>query len=167
MAATVEIHEMSAVATGVNRTRTAVPGDNPIVFRSNDSNLQDNANPVQVPVAGTAYSFTKQTRLFVSVAPAVQLENLRAYSDGVNNLGTGLGIQYDINVGFLTQINTDIAGADFFGLTSGLPGDLGSGPYVGTGYHGSLLRLQLTVSSVAGPGQTQNDEPLIFAYDET
>ena len=163
MAATVQIHEMSAITVGVDRTS----GNGPIVFRANDSNAQNNANPVQVPVAGTNYSFTKQTRINVTVAPATQIENVRAYSDGSNNLGTGISIQYDVNATFQTQIDTNIAGTDFFTATSGAPITLGAGPFVGTGYFADLLRLQLTVASTAGPGQVQNDEPLTIAYDES
>ena len=165
-----QIHEMSAITVGVNRTRTAAPGDNLVVFRANDSNAQDNANPVQVPVSpGTNYSFTKQLRANVDVAPPTQTENLRVYSDGANNLGTGVGMQYDINATFQTQVNTNIAGADFFTLTSGAPGSLGAGPFVGTGYFGNLLRLQLTVNETASPGETgpATGEPLTLAYDES
>ena len=164
MAATVQIHEMSAATVGVDRTSA----NGPIVFRSNDSNAQDNANPVQVPVSpGTNYSYTKQTRINVTVAPATQIENVRAYSDGANNLGAGVGIQYDQNAAFQTQVNTNIAGTDFFTATSGAPISLGAGPFVGTGYFANLLRLQLTVDETAQPGQVQNDEPLTIAYDES
>lgn len=163
MAATVQIHEMSAVATGVDRTA----GNGPIVFRANDGNEQTSANPIQIPAAGTDYSYTKQMRANVTVPPATQLDNLVCYSDGTNNFGTGIGVQYDINATFQAQIDTDIAGSDYFGLDSGTPGDLGVGPHVGTGYKGDLLRLQMTVASTAAPGQTPVDEALTFAYDES
>lgn len=163
MAATVQIHEMSALTTGVDRTA----GAGPVVFRADDSNLQTSANPIQIPAAGTEYSYTKQVRANVTVAPATQLDNLVCYSDGTNNFGTGIGVQYDINAAFQTQVDTDIAGADFFGLTSGTPGDLGAGPHTGTGYKGDLLRLQMTVLNTAAPGQTPVDEALTFAYDES
>jgi hypothetical protein len=163
MAATVQIHEMSAVSTGVDRTA----GNGPIVFRSNDSNLQTNADPVAVPVGGTAYSYTKQIRINVTVAPETLVENVVAYSDEANGLGTGVGIQYDSNATFQTQIDTDISGSDFFGLTSAAPLDLNMTPSIATGYHADLLRLQLTVAITASPGQVDNDEPLTIAYDES
>ena len=163
MAATVQIHEMSALATGVDRTSA----NGPVVLRANDSNLQTNANPIQIPAAGTVYSYTKQIRINITVAAATQIENVVAYSDGANNFGTGIGVQYDINAAFQTQIDTDIAGSDFFGLTSGAPGDMGAGPHTGTGYKGDLLRLQMSVASTAAPGQTPVDESLTIAYDES
>jgi hypothetical protein len=163
MAATVQIHEMSAITTGVDRTA----GNGPIVFRANDGNEQTSANPIQIPVACTDYSFTKQMRANVTVAPATQIENLVCYSDGTNNFGTGIGVEYDINATFQAQIDTTITGADYFGLNSGAPGDLDAGPHVGTGYKGDLLRLQMTVASTAAPGQTPVDEALTFAYDES
>lgn len=163
MAATVQIHEMSAVSTGSDRTA----GLGPIVFRANDSDAQTSANPIQIPAAGTDYSYTKQVRANVTVAPATQLDNLVCYSDGTNNFGTGIGVQYDINATFQAQVDTDIAGSDYFGLSSGSPGDLGAGPHTGTGYKGDLLRLQMSVASTAAPGQTPVDEALTFAYDES
>ncbi len=176
MAATVQIHEMSAITTGIDRTRTGAPpgtpGSNLIVFRANDSNEQNNANPIQVPVAGSNYSFTKQLRLNVTVAPVTQLENLRCYSDGSNNLGTGLDIQYDKSGTFQTQVDTNIAGTGFFTSSSGAPIDMdavNTGPFVGTGYIGDLLRLQMSVASTAQPGESAptTGEPITFAYDES
>lgn len=167
MAATVQVHEMSALATGVDRTA----GSGPVVLRSNDSNAQTTTNPVQVPTsAGTNYSYTKQIRLNVTVAPATQLENLRAYSDGANSLGTGVSIQYDKAGTFQAQVNTNISGTDFFTATVGSPIDMdvtNTGPHTGTGYKGDLLRIQLTVAETAAAGQVTANEPLTFAYDES
>ena len=176
MAATVQIHEMSAVTVGVDRTRTGTPpgtpGSNLIVLRANNSNEQNNSNPIQVPVAGTNYSYTKQLRLNVTVAPVTQIENLRCYSDGANNLGTGLDIQYDLSGVFQTQVDTNIVGTGFFTSSSGAPIDMdaiNTGPFSGTGYVGDLIRLQMTVDSTAQPGESApaTGEPITFAYDES
>ena len=164
MAATVEIHEMSALATGVDRTADPLG----IVFRADDSNAQTSANPVQIPsTPGTAYSYTKQVRVNVAVGPVTQIENVVVYSSGSNNLGAGVGISYDINATFIAQIDTNIGGADFFGLISGSPGVLGAGPFVSTGYIAELIRMQLNVDETGQPGQVANDEPLTIAYDES
>lgn len=163
MAATVLIEEMSAITTGVDRTAA----NGPIVFRANDGNEQTSANPIQIPAAGSNYSYTKQMRANVTVAPATQLDNLVCYSDGTNNFGTGITVEYDINATFQAQVDTTISGSDFFGLDSGTPGDLGAGPHTSTGYKGELLRLQMIVASTAAPGQTPVDEALTFAYDES
>ena len=50
------------------------------------------ANPTQVPAAGTNYSFWACIRLVCSVAPTTGINNLRFYTDGVNSLGTGVGL---------------------------------------------------------------------------
>lgn len=164
MAATVLINEMSALAIGVDRTA----GAGPVVFRANDGNEQTSANPIQIPSApGTAYSYTKQIRINVTVAPVTQLENVVVYSSGSNNLGAGVDIQYDINATFQTQIDTTIGGSTFFGLVSGTPGALGVGPFTGTGHKADLIRLQMTVDETGQPGQVANDAPLTIAYDES
>lgn len=163
MAATVQIHEMSALETGVDKTSSTVR------FKSADENTVDTNNRLTIPAAGTDYSYTKQLRFYVSVAPDTDLQNLEAYSDGANGFGTGVGVQYDVNGTFQTQVDTDISGTDLFTSDSGSPIDMDSvntGPHTGTGYQGDLLRLQMTVASTASPG-TLTAETLTFAYDET
>lgn len=167
MAATILIHEMSDATTGVDKTSGTVR------FKSADENTVDSNNRLTVPGAGTIYSFTKQLRLRMTVAPDVDVSNPRAYSDGANGFGTGIGVQYDNQgVTFATQVNTDIAGADFFTATSGSPIDMDTvdtGPFTVSDLNthiGDILRLQMSVASTASNGQL-TPETLTFAYDET
>lgn len=164
MAATVQIHEMSALATGVDKASGTVR------FKTADENTVDTNNRLQVPAAGTNYSYTKQLRFYFSTGPSVDIQNLRAYSDGSNSFGTGIGVQYDLPGNtFSANVNTNISGTDLFTKTSGSPIDLdavNTGPHTGTGYKGDLLRLQMTVASTASPGAL-TAETLTFAYDET
>lgn len=166
MAATVQIHEMTAATTGVDKTSGTIR------FKSADNTTVDNNDRIQIPSAGTAYSYTKQARFYFSVGPNLDITNLRAYTDGANGFGTGVGCQYGIpggGLGSFPNINTNIAGTDLFTKTSGSPIDMAAintGPYSGTGYKGDIVRMQLTVASTAGPGQIPS-ETLTFAYDET
>lgn len=163
MAATVQIHEMSALSTGVDKTSSTVR------FKSADENTVDTTNRLQIPAAATDYSYTKQLRFYFSVGPSVDITNLRAYTDGANGFGTGVTVEYDLSGTWSANVDTDITGTDLFTATSGSPADLdaiNTGPHTSTGYKGDLLRMQMHVASTASPG-TLTAETLTFAYDET
>lgn len=166
MAATVQIHEMTAAATGVDKTSGTIR------FKAADNTTVDTNDRLQVPASGTIYSFTKHVRFYFSTAPSVDIQNLRCYTDGTNNFGTGIGVQYDIPAGGLgsfPNVNTNISGTDLFTKTSASPiilDAINTGPHTGTGYKGDCLRLQMSVASTANPGQL-SPETLTFVYDET
>jgi hypothetical protein len=163
MAATVQIHEMTGASAGVDKTSGTVR------FKSADETSVDSNNRIQIPGSGTTYSYTKTLRFYFSTGPTVDITNLRAYSDGGNGFGTGVGCQYSTSGSWASNVNTNISGTDLFTKNSGSPIDLdvtNTGPHTGTGYKGDFLRLQLTVADTAGPGQL-TAETLTFAYDET
>ena len=163
MGATVQIHEMSGAAAGTDKTSGTVR------FKTADNASVDTSDRMQVPGAGTNYSYTKQLRFNFTVGPSVDIQNLRAYTDGGNGFGTGVGVQYDVQGSWSANVNTNIAGTDLFSKTSGAAIDLdatNTGPHSGTGYKGDFLRMQMTVASTASPG-TLTAETLTFAYDET
>lgn len=166
MAATVQIHEMTAAAAGVDKTSGTIR------FKAADNTTVDTANRLQVPGAGEDWSFTKHARFYFSTAPSVDIQNLRCYTDGTNSFGTGILVDYNIPAGGLgtfPNVDTDIVGTDIFTKTSGAPIDLDAinvGPHTSTGYKGDHIRMQMGVASTAGPGQL-TAEVLTFAYDET
>jgi len=163
MAATVQIHEMTATDTGTDKT------DGTVRFKSADNTTVDTNNRLTVPESGTNYSYTKQLQLNVTVAPDTDLQDLEAYSDGSNGFGTGIGVQYDVQSSFQSQQNTDISGTDLFTADSGSPIDMdanNTGPHTGTGYQGDILRLQMTVADTASQGSL-SAETLTFSYTET
>ena len=165
MAATVEIHEMTAATTGVDRTGA----NGPVRFKSADETAQGTTNRLAIPASGTTYSYTKQLRFYFSTAPDTDIQDLEAYTDGSNDFGSGVGVQYDTSGSFATNVNTDIAGTDLFTATSSSTIDMdatNAGPHTGTGYKGDFLRLQMTVASTANPG-TLTAETLTFSYTET
>ena len=166
MAATVLIMELTSATTGTDKTSGTLR------FKAANDQTVDSNDRLQIPGAGSIYSYTKQIRFQFTGAPSVDIQNLRCYSDGGNGLGTGVGLQYDIpggGLGTFPNINTNIAGTDIFTKTSGSPIDMdaiNTGPHTGTGYKGDVVRLQMSVSSAATQGLT-NSEVISCAYDET
>lgn len=165
MAATVKIYELTASRAGVDKTSGTVR------FKNVNSTIVDSNDRLQVPSSGTNYSFTKQLRLYVATAPSVDLQNLAAYSDYSNNFGTGIGVQYDTAATmFKTPASADISGTDLFTSGPSTPIDLddalASTEFLGTGFKGEILRLQMSVASLANPGQL-TAETLTFSYDES
>jgi len=163
MAADVQIHEMTGATTGVDKTNGTVR------FKSADETTVDTNNRLQIPTSGTNYSYTKQLRFYFNTPPDTDIQDLEAYSDGNNDFGDGIGVQYDTSGAFSANVNTNINGTDLFTATSSSPIDMdanNAGPHTGTGYKGDFLRLQMTVASNAQPG-TLNAETLTFAYKET
>lgn len=166
MTAVVKIHELTASQDGVDKT------DETVRFKNVNSTLVDSDDRLQVPQAGTNYSFTKQLRVYVATAPSIDLQNLQAYSDGANDFGTDVGVQYDTVLGtsFAANASADISGTDLFtrGPATRIDMDAGlaSSAFLGTGYKGLMLRLQMSVGSSAGPGAL-SAETLSMSYDET
>ena len=161
MPASVEIYEMAGASVGTDKTSSTVR------FKSADEVAIDYNNRLRVPVAGnTSYSYTKQLRFHISVVPSVDIQNLKAYTDGINDFGTGKNVQYDVLDNFITNTNANIAGTDLFLKDINSMIDLGAGPYSGVGFIGKFLRMQMVLSSDALPG-ILNAEQLTFAYDET
>lgn len=163
MAAIIEIHEMTGQSAGANKTSGTVR------FKSADNTTVDTNDRISIPGSGTTYSYTKQLRFYFSTAPSVDIQNLRAYSDGTNNFGTGVSVNADNTNAFGTNQNTSVGGTNVFTYNSGAPLDLdttNAGPHTGTGYKGDFMRMQMGVASTASSGQL-TAEQITFAYDET
>jgi len=163
MAADVQIHEVTDTNTGVDKTSGTVR------FKSANETTVDTSNRLQIPPSDEDWSYTKQLRFYFNSAPSVDIQNLAAYTDGSNDFGTGVSVDYDTHTSFQTQTDADISGTDLFSKTSGATIDMdqyNTGPHTSTGYKGDFLRLQMGVASTASPG-TLSAETLTFSYDET
>lgn len=167
MPAEIQIHEMSALATGVDKTSGTIR------FKAADNATVDAADPLVIPAADTVYSYTKKVRAYMEAPPSVNVSNLRWYSDGNNGMGTGVGITVkNLGVTWGANINTaQSGGADLFGKTSASPLDgdaTDSGEFLpadDNSYIGDLIELQMSVASTATQGAL-SAETLTFAYDE-
>jgi len=165
MAATVEIHEMSALATGVDKTGSTVR------FKDADNATLDTLNVLIIPAAGSIYSYSKMLRPYVEDAPTVQITNLRWYVDAACGWDAGCTAQAtNCGVTWAANIKTAIAGSAAlwtYVVAAPLDGDAtDTGPFTVTDtYSGDLIRLQVTVASTALQG-IQPAETLTLAFDE-
>ena len=167
MAATIQIHEMSALAAGGDKTSGTVR------FKDADNAVVDLNNPLVIPDAGSIYSYTKQVRAYMEAPPDTQIDNMRWYTDGGNGFGTGVTVQAkNAGVTYDANVKTEMAGgADLFGYTSAAPLD-GDGtdvsPFTSAdddGYIGDLIMMQMIVASTAAHGSL-SAETLTLAWDE-
>lgn len=167
MAATIQIHEMSALTTGTDKTSGTVR------FKNADNATVDTNDPLVVPTAGTIYSFAKKVRAYMEDPPNTNVSNLRWYSDGATPASwSGVGVQYkNLGVTWAANATPTISGTDLFTKTSGDPIDgdaTDAGPFVPADdntYIGDLIALQMSVNSTASNGALPA-ETLTLAYDE-
>jgi len=168
MAATIEIHEMSALATGVDKTSSTVR------FKAADNATVDTNDPIQVPAAGSTYSYSKTLRAYMEAPPDTNVSNIRAYTDGTNNFGAGVTLTArNLGVSWAANVNTEVIDTvnPFSYDAEDNAIDLSvtdTGPWVPADddtYIGDLLRLQMVVASTASHGATPT-ESLTFAWDE-
>ncbi len=162
MAATVQIVEKNG-AGGTTTDKTS----GTIRFKNADNATVDTGNPMVKPGAGTDYSFEKWLRLNVTGGTYTEITNIKAYSDGGNGLGTGVGLYAKAVASYATPAEaTGTAGyTDFFGYTSGSALSLGAGPYTGTGEKGDHLVMMMAVGTTASGGVTPT-ETLTIGWDE-
>lgn len=162
MAATVQIVEKN----GAGGTTTDKTSGN-IRFKNADNSTVDLVNPMVKPGAGTDYSFEKWLRLSVTGGTYTQIDNIKAYSDGGNGLGTGVGLYAKAVASYTTPAEaTSTSGyTDFFTYTSGSPLDLGGDGSTGTGEKGNHLVMIMTVGTAASGGITPS-ETLTIGWDE-
>lgn len=166
MAATIQIHEMSAIETGADKTSGTVR------FKDADNATVDTNNPLVIG-GSTVYSYTKKLRAYMEAPPSTQISNMRWYSDAssgwgaevactIKNLGTTWGANYKTAMS---------GGADFFSKTSGSPLDgdgTDTGPFVpadDNSYIGDLIELQMSITNAATQGALAS-EAITLAYDE-
>jgi len=171
MAAIMQIHEMTASMAGINKTRSTIR------FKLADNTNVNYLDPIIRPTSGAIHSYSKQLRLYCSTAPDVQVSNLRAYTDGASNFGTGVSVaatNYSASCGdphvWVDNNQTVIsASTNLFTKTAGSPMDLDAvhtAAVTTTGYCGDILKLMLSIDTNAAPGLLR-PETLTFAYDET
>jgi len=182
MAANVIINEFNGAPPGSKTDKTS----GTIRFKNADNAAVDLNDPLVVPASGQEYSFEKWLRLEIAGGGFTQISNLRAYSDGANNFGTGIKLWYAVTGAYLQPIvpseaadppQSAAAGspvenmADFFATSQGSPIDLeglNTGPFTDGSPSeeiGDFLVLVMEVAPTASNGVLAA-ETLTFAYDE-
>lgn len=178
MAATVTIRRL----TSTGPTSTDITGINTRANSYDTHSTADTTNPIQVPAAGSNYSYWVVTQLSADTSPSGTINNLRWYTDGANNFGTGVTALGNEATSYVqatgtagttgivlntTNYSTVTTPVDPFTFTSGSPKSLtGTISNPTTGAFGSRFVYQLVVGTTAGPGATAQ-ETFTWKFDET
>lgn len=169
MAATVEIHEMTATQTGLQRD-----GDKVRFYSSDTTATGALTNPVVIPTVASDWSYTKQLRFYMgTTGPSNYVASLRVYCDGqLWGAGTAskVRVQWDrlSRAAWSANVDTDINGTNIENATSANPATLcvPASTFNATDiYFGGIFRMQLEVGYQASPG-TLRQETITFQYDE-
>ena len=166
MTASIKIHELTASRAGTDKTSATVR------FKLADDQTVDLNNPLTIPSSG-AYktkSYSKHLRLYCATAPGTQINNLRMYTDGSNDMcasvdvyASDVGIRFDTNA-----TGSAVQASDIFNFVVGDPMDIDAIHTVAvtaTGYCGDIIKMQMLVASDATSGM-KNSETVTMAYDE-
>lgn len=175
MVATVIIEELN---TGGETATDKTSGT--VRFKNADNSTVDTSDRLIIPTSDQEYSFRKMLRLRMTVKPAVDIDNLQAYSDGAKGWETAVKGWYARKsvyaVGTIPTESNDppqwpsvAAMTDLFTATSGSPIDMDGfnpGPYTSSGQMGDYLGLVMEVETSATQGSL-TAETLTFSFDET
>lgn len=177
MAATVLIRRL----TGAGPTATDITSINTRANAEDAHTTAGTTNSILVPAAGTNYSYWVVTRLDVTAITAGTVDNLKWYTDGSNNFGTGVTCKVNTATGYVqatgtagttgTQLTTGnyatLAGApvDAFTYTTGSPLSV-TGTTSTTGQFGDYVVYQIEVGTTAASGATAS-ETFTWRYDDT
>lgn len=162
MPAVVQIIEKNTVGgTATDKTGGSVR------LKTADNSTVDLVNPLVKPAAGSNWSFEKWLRLNVTGGSYTQISNLRAYTDGLSGLGTGINLWAKAVTTYATPaLGTASTGyANAFTFVVGAPLSLGAGPFTATGEKGDHLVLLAEVTAIAAGGLTPA-ETITMAWDE-
>lgn len=177
MAATVLIRRL----TGAGPTATDITSINTRANAEDAHSTAGTTNSILIPAAGTNYSYWVVTRLDVTAISSGTVDNVKWYTDGSNNFGTGVTCKVNTATGYVqatgtagttgTQLTTGnyatLAGAptDAFAYTSGSPLSV-SGTTTTTGQFGDRVVYQIEVGTTASSGATAS-ETFTWRYDDT
>jgi hypothetical protein len=148
----------------------------------------DTASPIEIPGAGTNYSYWVNTQLDATTAPDNLVDNLEWYTDGVNSYGTGIDCvvataaraSYTQAGGTPGVTGTELNDTNYtggtltpatpltaFSETTGAPLAV-TGSTTTTGPFGDMVIYQVTVGTTATPGtKPAVPETFTWRYDET
>jgi len=179
MAATVSIRRWTG--SSGSPTKSDITSINTRANAEDAHSTTGTTNSILIPAAGTNYSFWVSTRLSVDAITGGTVDNLRWFTDGTNNMGTGIGVIGNTADAYVqatgtagttgTELTTgnhaDLAGSpvDVFGHTSGSPKAV-TGTTTETGDLGHFFVYQVTVGTTASSGATSSEQ-FTWRYDDT
>ena len=179
MAATVTIRRWTGSSGGP--TKTDITSINTRANAEDTHSTAGTTNSILIPSSGSNYSYWVSTRLSVDAISAGTVDNVKWYTDGTNNFGTGVtcigstssayvqatGTAGTTGIELTTGNHASIAGTpvDVFTLTSGSPQSL-TGTTTSTGDLGHLFIYQMVIGTTAASGATAS-ETFTWKYDDT
>ncbi len=138
--------------------------------------------PVPIPISGFNYSYWVITALYADTSPAGTINNVKWFTDGVNDFGAGIGCVCGTATAVTAPTGTPgtsgdeltpfsytglSATVDAFANTEGSPlAVAGSITDPDTGRISDFLVYQIAVDNTAVPGVT-GQETFTWQYDET
>lgn len=180
MPATVEIKRWTG--SSGSPVKTTITGINTRANAFDSHSTNDTANPITIVTGETHYSYWVSTRLSATTTPTGTIDNIRWYTDGNNNFGTGVTCKAQsagsyVQATGVTGNGTELTTGNHAGLT-GAPVDsftftsvaplaiTGSISNPTTGDFGQFVIYQVIVADTAGAGTTTS-ETFTWKYDET
>lgn len=182
MAATVQVRRLTGAAA--NPTSTNITSSS---TRAGASDEATNGSPIRVPTSGCNYSYWVSTQLNATVAPDNAINNVKWYTDGTVNFGTGIFAIVCTASGYTQAGGTagssgsllnatnypNLSGLNNNGATSpaatfttscllAVAGSIGAT----TGSFGERVVFQLSVDTTAGAGNS-SEEQFTFQWDES
>lgn len=177
MAATVQIVRL----TGAGPTATDITSINTRANAEDAHTTAGTSNSILVPAAGTNYSYWVTTRLNVTAITSGTVDNVKWYTDGSNNFGTGVTCSVGTATGYTQATGTagttgtqltvgnyptfTLGNANAFTYTSGSPLSV-AGTTTATGQFGDRVVYQIEVGTTAASGATAQ-ETFTWRYDDT
>lgn len=176
MAATVQIVRL----TGAGPSATDITSINTRANAEDAHTTAGTTNSILVPASGTNYSYWVTTRLNVTAITAGTVDNVKWYTDGANNFGTGVTAKVATATGYTqatgtagttgTQLSTAnyptaSTPVDAFTYTTGSPLSV-TGTTSTTGQFGDRVVYQIEVGTTAASGATAT-ETFTWRYDDT
>jgi hypothetical protein len=179
MAATVTIRRWTG--NSGTPTKTNITSINTRANAEDTHTTAGTTNSILIPSGGSNYSYWVSTKLSVDAITGGTVDNIKWYTDGSNNFGTGVtcvgntASSYVQATGTPGQTGTELtvgnysglAGApvDVFSFTSGSPESV-TGTISTTGDLGDFFVYQMVVASTAASGATAS-ETFTWKYDDT
>ena len=185
MAASVSILRITGAFAG--QSTTDITGANTVANAqdTHEATATLSSNPVRIPSIGSNYSYWVTTRLYAATAPTGTINNIRWYTGGSDNFGTGVStigqqattyVQATGTAGtsgnlLTTTGHTGLIGAPYMPFTYiqttplSITGSITYGASFPAQF-GNYFVYQLAVASTASPGAT-GQLTFTWLYDET
>jgi hypothetical protein len=167
--------------TGAGPTATAITSINTRANAEDAHTTAGTSNSILVPAVGTNYSYWVTTRLEVTAITAGTVDNVKWFTDGANNFGTGVTCSVGTATAYVQATGTagttgtvltagnytgyTLGNANAFTYTTGSPLSV-TGTTAATGQFGDRVVYQIEVASTALSGATAT-ETFTWRYDDT